>query len=140
MEANRVGRTVGVGTRLLGRVLRDKTAETAARTTAHVEKQAPVYKERGRRLGEGSRRFGHAVWTPFAHASRILWLEITGLFFGVFTVFFGGNVWRLRDDWAGGPSHHRFILYAFITLIFFYFTVSSFIRVSRHSRAHRKNR
>lgn len=140
MQANRVGRTVGIGTRLFARLVHRKAHESAARTAAHVEKQAPVYKDRGRRLGEGSRLFGLSIWKPFAHASRVLWLEITGLFFGVFTLFFGNNVWRLRADWASGPSHHRFILYAAITLVFAYFTVSSFVRVARHNRANRKNR
>jgi hypothetical protein len=140
MEANRVGRTMGVGTRLLGRMLRDKTVESAARTAAHVEKQAPVYKERGRRLGQGSRRFGQSMWGPFAHASRQLWLEITGLFFFVFAIFFGGHTWELRAQWAAGPSHTRFLLYSLITLVFVYFAVSSFVRAARHNRVQRKNR
>lgn len=147
MEANRVGRTVGVGTRLLARLVRDKAVVGAARTVAHVEHQAPVYKERGRQLGEsskrlkeGSRRFGRSVWGPFAHASRILWLEITGIFFAVFTIFFAGNTWRLRADWEAGPSHHRFVLYVIITVIFFYFAVSSFVRAGRHNRQRDKNR
>lgn len=135
MEANRVGRTMGVGTRVLARLVRNRTAEGAA----HAVKKAPVYKENGRRLGEGSRRFGHSIWKPFAHASRVLWLEMTGLFFGIFTLFFASNVWRLRASWQAGPSHHRFILYAVITAVFLYFTVSSFVRVGRHNRAHRKN-
>lgn len=135
MGANRVGRTVGVGTRVLARLMRDR----AQRGATHVEKQAPVYKERARRLGEGSRRFGHSLWRPFAHASRTLWLEVTGLFFGIFTLFFASNVWRLRASWLAGPSHHRFILYAVITAVFLYFTVSSFVRASRHNRAHRRN-
>lgn len=142
MEANRVGRTVGIGTRLLARLVREKAVEGAARTAAHIEKQAPVYKERGRnlaegsrRLGEGSRRFGRSIWGPFAHASRILWLEITGIFFAVFTIFFGGNAWRIRADWKTGPSHQRFILYVVITLVFLYFTISSFLRASRQNRA-----
>lgn len=136
MGATRVGRTVGIGTRLIARLIRDKTIEGAARTAAHVEKQAPVYKDRGRRFGEGSRRFGQSLWMPFAHASRVLWLEITGLFFGVFTLFFGDNIWRLRADWKTGPDHHSFVVYVVITALFLYFTVSSFVRASRHTRAH----
>lgn len=135
MQATKVGRTVGVGTRLLARLVRTKAQQGAD----HVEKQAPVYKERGRRLGDGSRRFGLSIWRPFAHASRMLWLEITGLFFALFTLFFAGNLWKLRANWQSGPGHHRFLLYAVITLVFAYFTVSSFIRAARHTRAHRKN-
>lgn len=136
MEANRVGRSVGVGTRLFARLLRAGAHHGAA----HIEKQAPVYKSHGRRIGEGSRRFGHSIWKPFAHASRMLWLEITGLFFAIFTLFFASNLWRLRANWHSGPSHHRFLLYAVITLAFCYFTITSFVRASRHNRNHRKFR
>lgn len=139
MEANRVGRTVGVGTRLLARLVRGKARENAARTAAHVEKQAPVYKERGRGLGQGSRHFGRSIWRPFAHVSSVLWLEMTGLFFGLFTLFFGNNLWRIRADWKSGPAHNQFILYAVITVAFAYFTVTSFVRAARRTRAHRKN-
>ncbi len=135
MQATRIGRTVGVGTRLLTRLVRRKAQQGAD----HIEKQAPVYKERGRRLGDGSRRFGLSIWRPFAHASRMLWLEITGLFFGLFTLFFAGNLWQLRANWQSGPAHQRFVLYAAITLVFAYFTVSSFLRAARQSRTHRKN-
>lgn len=136
MKANRVGRSVGVGTRLIARLVRTRAEQGAA----HVEKQAPIYKDRGRRLGQGSRNFGLSLWKPFAHASRTLWLEMTGLFFAIFTLFFAGNLWRLRASWLSGPSHNRFILYAVITAIFLYFAVSSFLRVAHHNRAHRKNR
>lgn len=136
MRAYRVGRTAGVGTRLLARLLRNKTHPTPA----HVERRAPVYKQRGRRLGESSRRFGHSIWKPFAHASRVLWLEITGLFFAMFTLFFGNNVWRLRSDWISGPSHQRFLLYVVVTVLFSYFTISSFVRARGHNQANRKNR
>ena len=57
MEANRVGRKVGIGTRLLARLLHRKAQQDAARSAARAEMQAPLYKDRGRRLGKGSRRF-----------------------------------------------------------------------------------
>jgi hypothetical protein len=135
MQASKVGRTVGVGTRLLARLVHHKAQQGAD----HIETQAPIYKERGRRLGDGSRRFGLSIWRPFAHASRMLWLEITGLFFALFTLFFAGNLWKLRANWQSGPAHDRFLLYALITLVFAYFTVSSFLRAARQSRTHRKS-
>lgn len=131
MEPNRVGRTVGVGTRVAARLLRDRAAQASAAAAKRAEQNAPVYADRGRRLGEGSRRFGRSVWKPFAHASRTLWLEVTGLFFAIFTLFFGSNLWRLRTGWQQGPSHREFVLYAICTVIFLYFTVTSFARATR---------
>ncbi len=130
---------MGIGTRLIGRMVRHGATRSAAHVAARAKKQGPGYIEQGRRLREGSRRFGRSMWHPFAHATRILWLEVTGIFFGVFTVFFGGNAWRLRADWASGHSHTRFILYSIISAIFLYFAISSFIRAGRHNRAQRKN-
>lgn len=131
MEANRVGRTLGIGTRVAARLLRTKASVAAQNSAARAERNAPVYAERGRRLGQGSRRFGLSVWLPFAHASRMLWLEVTGLFFALFTLFFAVNLWRLHKNWQAGPDHKRFLLYALCTVLFSYFTVSSFVRAKR---------
>jgi hypothetical protein len=131
MEPTRLGRTVGIGTRLAARILRER----ATRAASHVEQNAPRYAERSRQLQgsvrEGSRRFGRSVWKPFAHASSVLWLEVTGLFFALFTLFFLTNAFRLRAAWRTGPEHQRFLLYSLCAAVFVYFTVSSFYRAAR---------
>jgi|SRR5579875_695267 len=132
MEARRLGRTVGVGTRIAARLLREGAARAAAQSAARAEKSIPPYTARGQRLAEGSRRFARSVWTPLARASRILWLEVTGLFFAIFAVFFASNTWRVRTGWHAGPRHREFMLYALCTAIFLYFTVSSYVRARRH--------
>jgi hypothetical protein len=124
-----------VGTRVAARLLREKAARAAAESTERAKRSAPVYAERGRRLADGSQRLGRSIWRPFAKASRVLWLEITGLFFAIFALFFGSNLWRLRAGWQQGPTHREFVLYALCTAIFLYFTVSSFVRASRHKKS-----
>jgi len=87
---------------------------------------------------QGGRRFGEAVWRPFVKLSGVLWLEVTGVFFGIFALFALGAVWRLRGAWhvaAGNEAEHRNLLGAVIMLaVFGYFCVSSFLRAKRRER------
>ncbi len=88
----------------------------------------------GQGIGRGSRNFGQSFFRPFAHASSVLWLEITGCFFALFAAFFGQNVYHLRAQYAGGPAHRTFELYCFLTAVFVYFSASSFLRARVRSR------
>jgi hypothetical protein len=92
------------------------------------------YVEPARRVGEGTRRFGQAFFGPLKHISGTLWLEITGLFFALFALFFGQNAWKTRSAALHGPEHAHFLLYAIVTLVFVYFCVSSFVKAARRSR------
>ena len=108
-----------------------RLGERAARTTAQV-------RQTGRGLKEGGRRFGGAVWGPFVKLSGALWLELTGVFFGIFAVFAGGNAWKLR--WAlhetaeNRDAHTRLLIAAVMAVVFGYFCVSSFMKASRRTR------
>lgn len=134
MEPVRVGRKFGVGVRVASGLLRERAAQTARR-------DAPVYAERAKAtavgLKRGGKRFGEAVWGPFVHAGGVLWLEITGLFFAIFCLFFLQNVYRLRADWRTGPNHEKFLIYAAVGVAFLYFSVSSFYRARKKQRKKR---
>ena len=39
----------------------------------------------------GGKRFGEAVWGPAARLSGVLWLELTGVFFGLFMLTSGAE-------------------------------------------------
>ncbi len=138
MEPDRFGRKLGIGVRVASGMLRDRAAQTAH----SMQKEAPVYVERaaqqkveqGRAAGRGARKFGQAVWGPFAHASGVLWLEVTGLFFALFGLFFAQSAYKLRHAWFTGAEHTRFMLYLAVTVVFFYFTFSSFYRARQKER------
>jgi hypothetical protein len=89
-------------------------------------------------LGRGSRRFGEAVWRPFVRLSGVVWLEVSGVFFGVFALLAFGYIWKLRGAWRGGAVNagaHRSLTGAVIMLALFgYFCVSSFVRARRRER------
>lgn len=143
-----VGRKLGIGVRIASKMLLDRAAQgSPPSVAAPAQKPAPqqeipryqVYAGQGKGVGRGTRKFGEAVWRPFAHASGVLWLEVTGLFFGIFTFFFGANTYKLRHEWAIGPDHQRFLVYTMVTLAFGYFTFSSFYRARRKEKLRRRN-
>ncbi len=81
----------------------------------------------------GAKAFGQALLGPFTHAGGILWLEITGLFFALFALFFVQSVYRVHTAWRQGPEHTHLLLYSVLAVGFGWFSVSSFIRAYRKS-------
>ena len=119
-----------------------RAAETAtakaARTAAHAVTQS---RQVSKGLRSGTRRFGEAMWGPFVRLSGVLWLEVAGVFFGIFAVFALGHLWGLRGELhattatAGG---HRSLFGSVVMLVLFgYFCVSSFVRARRRERGGR---
>jgi hypothetical protein len=117
-----------------------KVSETAARKAAYAASQKAgekVTQAREVRQGmrRGTRRFGEAIWNPFVRLSGVLWLEVTGVFFGIFALFALAAVWRMRADWHGSEDGRRSLLGAVAMLVVFgYFCISSFVRARRRER------
>ena len=107
-------------------------AKSAGRAT--VRTQATVRDTR-KGIARGSKRFGEAVWGPFAKLSRVLWLEITGSFFGIFALFAAHAVWANRDAFHFAAATHdartHLIVFLVMALAFGYFCISSFVRAYR---------
>lgn len=109
----------GAATRAARQVSQAK--RSAATTTAGVK--------------EGSARFGKAVWGPFVKLSGVLWLEVTGVFFGLFAVTAALGIWKSRGDFsAGGAAEHRVWFAVGMLVVFGYFSASSFLRARRRGR------
>ena len=88
-----------------------------------------------RGLAEGSRRFGRALWGPAVRLSGVLWLELTGVFFGLFALVAAIAIWRLRTSFRQpGAGHTQFLMAVGMTVVFGYFCISSFMSASRRSR------
>lgn len=107
----------------------------AAHTAQTVRQDAPVYAARAKTTAagvkRGGKRFGESIWGPFVHVSGVLWLEITGSFFALFSLFFIQSVYRLRADLYSGPSHRKVVIYAAVAILFLYFSVTSFYRAHK---------
>ncbi len=148
MEPKKVGRTLGIGVRVASNMLRERVERAAASapasSTAENGRPAPTAASKtarsvpiGSRVAtakRGAKAFGQALLGPFTHAGSILWLEITGLFFALFTLFFVQSVYRVRGAWRQGPEHSHLLLYCALAFVFAWFSVSSFIRAYRKSK------
>ena len=83
----------------------------------------------------GGKKFGEAMWGPFAKASSVLWLEVTGVLFGMFALVAGSWAWSNRMGLAAGgkPAHQEWVRIGMMAL-FGYLTVSSYVRAARRGR------
>jgi hypothetical protein len=134
-SANGAG-TANVAPRVSGeRTAPGTPARKVAHATAKTVVQAREVKQGFRR---GSKRFGEAVWGPFVRLSGVLWLEVAGVFFGIFALLAVGYLWKLRGAWHSGAANaasHRSLMGALIMLALFgYFSVSSFVRARQRER------
>ena len=116
------------------------TTQTATQTTAHKaahQAAQTVIKARGAREGlrRGNRRFGGTAWKTITRLGGVLWLEVSGVFFGVFAVFALAAVVHLRGEWHRSAAGHRQLVVALAMLAFFgYFCVSNFVHARRRER------
>lgn len=113
--------------------------DTPARKAAHATaKTVGQVREVNQGLRRGGKRFGEAVWGPFVRLSGVLWLEVSGVFFGIFALMALGYLWKLRGAWHSGAANastNRSMLGAVIMLALFgYFSVSSFVRARQRER------
>jgi hypothetical protein len=113
---------------------RPRLGQQAARTTAQV-------RQTKQGLKEGSKRFGEAMWKPFVKVSGALWLELTGVFFGIFFVFAAVGAWKMRaalhEPVGSHDAYVRFLVASGMAVLFGYFCVSSFMKANRRSRGRR---
>ena len=80
---------------------------------------------------------GKSALAPVAKFSSVLWLELTGVFFGLLAMVMFEAVWKLRPALHAAPmSADRLKFYACTALaaLFAYFTISNFVRASRRQR------
>ncbi len=101
-------------------------------------KAAAQVRQTGAGLKRGSKRFGEAVWGPAVRLSGVLWLEFTGVFFGIFALFASLGTWKLRGALHRTPTNHDAHMHllgaAAMAAIFGYFCISSFVNASRRGR------
>ena len=147
-----IGRTLGIGLRVAGRMAGQRVAAGAQTAgvqgpSAQASANPPSVPMRqfdpeaarstGKTAGKVTRRAARGVGgflKPFRRVGGILWLEITGAFFLLPVVVFAPNIWRFRASWAAGPDHRTFIVSVIVVAVFLYLGVTSFWRASRRSR------
>jgi hypothetical protein len=146
VDYERTGRKLGTGLKVLGRMAKQRldappapassgtapAAQNNPRPASPPPKPNPTAVPNLKAAREGGRRFGKAVWGPFSRAGHVLWLEITGVFFALFAVYFVSEAWKLRH--ATGIDHTHFLEFVIFAVVFSYFCVTSFVRARRREK------
>jgi hypothetical protein len=141
MKPQTVGRVLGIGLRVAGRIAGQRlagsggdTSTSAARPVTVPGVGGPTQRSAGRQAGKATvnvaRGLGGFV-RPFRRVGGILFLEVTGVFFLLFVLVFGQMTWRMRASYAQGPDHQKFLVAAALMLVFLYLSASSFWRARR---------
>ena len=145
MGAERIGRALGIGLRVAGRIAGQRMAAGArAAANAPATQAAGADGVRGlatdvqaaRRAvtqlaSGGVARGAHGFLRPFRRVGGILWLEVTGAFFLLFALVFSQTLWRIRASFIHGPDHQRFLIATAMTAVFLYLGISSFWRARK---------
>jgi hypothetical protein len=142
MKAENIGRVLGIGLRVAGRMagqmLMGGTQATGTPAVATVQTeqntQAASTAARGQAAGRTAKGVARGVGgflRPFRRVGGILWLEMTGAFFFLFVVAAALPLWRYRPSHLNGPYDKNFLAAAGIMVVFFYLGASSFWRARR---------
>jgi hypothetical protein len=143
-----IGRALGIGVRVLGRIAGQRVAAPAHSAAAPVEVHPAIpaggTRERNRATGQAAARAtvqaGQAVsrgaggfFRPFRRVGGILWLEVTGVFFLLFALVFARGLWQAIVDYPHTSDHRPLWITAGVIAVFLYLGVSSFWRAHRRS-------
>jgi hypothetical protein len=137
------GRKLGAGVKVAGRMLKKKldAAQGAQGQGAGAGAGAgsgagarPTGGETVSRAKAGGKAFASSVIKPLGRAGHVLWLEITGVLFAMFVLVFAGALWKFRDSAVRGTERGKFVLVVVLTVLFAYFSVTSFVRARKRER------
>ena len=135
MKPEYIGRVLGIGLRVAGRVAGQRIVGEVPQPSP---KAGPVVSTgtaaRARNAGQATRNVGRGVsgfLKPFRNVGGKIFLEVTGAFFLLPVVVFAPVLWRTRASWQQGPDHRTFLSATVIIVIFLYLGVSSFWRAGR---------
>jgi len=149
MKPQSIGRALGIGLRVAGRMAGQRLAAGAqaaasqpasAPATSGPATSAPATSVRAqsRASGETARKATRGVvhgiggfLRPFRRVGGILWLEVTGVFFFLFVLVFGAAMYRSRPMHPHGPYDKAFVISALMMLVFLYLGVTSFLSARR---------
>jgi hypothetical protein len=116
----------------------ERADTSGARIPEPVERTAAQIKQTGQGLKQGGKQFNKAVGGRLVRLSGALWLELTGVFFGIFAVSAVAGSWRMRsalhETMGNHDSHVRLLISLTMAAVFGYFCVSSFVKANRRTK------
>jgi len=131
MKAQTIGRTLGVGVRIAGRMigqsLSGQGSTSSAQATGAVLNQSRQAVDASRKVKRGIGGF----LRPFGRAGAIVGLQVSGVFYLMFCLGFCEYLWRIRSSMIQGPEHAKFLVATGVAALFLYLSLSSFWRAGK---------
>lgn len=147
MKPQTIGRALGIGLRVAGKIAgqslaaaaQPSSAAPAGQAVAGAEESKPAVNQASVRAAsqtagrttKGVARGVGGFLRPFRRVGGIVWLEVTGSFFFLFVLVAGLYMWNNRPGHLNGPYDKNFFAAAVIVVVFFYLGASSFWRARR---------
>ena len=117
-----------------------KAEDSGVRMPQQVARTASQVRQTGQALKQGGKQFKKAAGGRLVRLSGALWLELTGVFFGIFAASAVAGSWRmraaLRETAENHDAHVRLLISLTMAVVFGYFCVSSFVKANRRTRGH----
>lgn len=140
MRPEKIGRVLGIGLRVAGRVAGERISATgqAPSSGRNPSRPAADFAHSGRNAVKASGNLAGALGgfiKPFRRVGGIVWLEVMGVFFFLPVLVFAPTLWRTRASFLHGPDHRTCIASAIVVAVFFYLGVTSFLQARRKARA-----
>lgn len=130
-----IGKVLGIGLRVAGRVASQHMAGRPDRSSATQPAIRPAETAaRARQAAQTTRGVARGFagfLKPFRTVGGKIWLEVTGVFFLLPVLVFAPVLWRTRASWQHGPDHRTFLSAVVIIVIFLYLGITSFWRAGR---------
>ena len=137
MRPQSIGRVLGTGLRVAGRIAGQRMATAMASSPSPPPSPSPsasvapaVAEQRSanashrpaRPAAGGLRRGASGLLRPFRRVGGIVWLEVTGSFFLLFALAFARALWSIGASWrqlflAGAEAVRRGVLYPAVPAI-----------------------
>jgi hypothetical protein len=144
MRPRTIGRALGIGVRVAGRIAGQKIASQAAQpsaparaTQAAAASSVPVRPGApGEFAGQAARGVTHGIGgflRPFRRVGGIVWLEVTGVLFLLPVVVFAPTLWRAGLSYPHTTDHKTFWSSALVVVVFLYLGATAFWRARRRS-------
>jgi len=150
MKSRNIGRALGIGVRVAGRIVGRRIAGSTSptgsstqptRSVMHPQPARPaaassriaaqsagrIATQTGRSLSQGI----GGLLRPFRRVGGILWLEVTGVFFLLPVIVFAPTLWRASAAYSHTSDHRTFWATVIVVTVFLYLSLTSFWRARR---------
>jgi hypothetical protein len=142
MDSVRIGKALGIGTRVFGKAVSNAVAPSAESGSAPVRTAVarPTIEQRAATTMDAARnvtRAGESFWRQLRRISGVVMLETVGLLFAFVALFMAQGLWKHAADVHQPVNSKAFEMYVvniLVTTVFGYFTVSSFVRAERRAK------